>query len=99
MAWFASSHARNSYGEVKKIAGRSGVPPGVPIVVVMARVCQNAPIETRSVASELAHRLGMRALATGSLCQDVSHGWIMKAHRRDQNVRHIVAGPFSSSAR
>ena len=35
VAWFASSHARNSSGPEKNNAGRSGVPPGVPIVAVM----------------------------------------------------------------
>lgn len=34
VSWFASSQARNSSGPEKKIAGRSGVPPGVPIVLM-----------------------------------------------------------------
>ena len=31
LSWFVSSQAWNSSGPEKKVAGRSGVPPGVPI--------------------------------------------------------------------
>ena len=35
VSWLASSHARNSAGPEKNTAGRSGVPPGVPMLVAM----------------------------------------------------------------
>src|SRR6476660_10612719 len=31
-SWWAASHAANSSGPEKNVAGRSGVPPGVPIM-------------------------------------------------------------------